>query len=279
MRGYFPTYAAYPAKISLVNFTAPFMLPAMDMFRSGLNRLVLPLLAAFLLAPVLASAQMPGASANMMNSAMLKLFGTHTAFSCKAEFHVIDATPKGANIVPFGFSVDEGKMRLDIDFAEIKGFDIPPAMLPTLKQLGMDQSVIIQRPDKKIVISIYPRAHAYCEKPMSKDEIAASDKTYTMSKEKLGKDDFEGHACEKDKVTLTDDKGVKHYAIVSYATDLKDFPVQIQMTEQDQTLVMKFRDVKLSRPDHARFEAPAGLTKYKSEDALMEAATKGTLPK
>jgi hypothetical protein len=255
------------------------MLPAMDMFRSAFARLGCVLATIFLLAPFVASAQMPGASANMMNSAMLKLFGTHTAFSCKAEIHVVDAIPKGANIFPFGFSVEDGKMRLDIDFNEIKSVDMPPAMVPTLKQLHMDQAVIIQRPDKKITISIYPGAHAYCEKPMSKDEIAASEKTYTVSKEKVGKDDFEGHACEKDKVTLTDDKGVKHYAIVSYATDLKDFPVQIQMTEQDQTVVMKFRDVKLSRPDHSRFEAPAGLTKYKSEDALMEAATKGTLPK
>ena len=255
------------------------MFPAMDMFKSGLNRLVLPLLAAFLLAPVLASAQMPGASANMMNSAMLKMFGAHTAFSCKAEIHVVDASPKGANIVPFGFAVEDGKMRMDIDFAEIKGFDIPPAMVPQLKEIGMDQSVIIQRPDEKIVISIYPRAKAYCEKAMSKDEVAASEKTYTVGKEKVGKEDFEGHACEKDKVTLTDEKGVKHYAIVWYATDLKEFPVQIQMTEQEQTLVMKFRDVKLSRPGQSRFEAPSGLTKYKSEDALMEAATKGTLPK
>jgi hypothetical protein len=271
--------AACPAKISLVNFSAPFMFPAMDMFKSGLNRFVLPLLAALLLAPVLAFAQMPGAGANMMDSAMLKLFGTHTAFSCKAEFHVVDASPKGANIVPLGLSIEDGKMRMDVDFAEVKSPDMPPAMVPTLKQLGMDQSVIIQRPDKKMFISIYPRAKAYCEKPMSKDEMAASERTYTVNKDKLGKEDFEGHACEKDKVTLTDDKGVKHYAIVWYATDLKDFPVQIQMTEQDQTLVMKFRDVKLSRPDHSRFEAPAGLTKYKSEDALMEAATKGTLPK
>jgi hypothetical protein len=255
------------------------MLPAMDMYKSGFARLSCGIVAAWLLAPVLASAQMPGANGSTMNTAMLKMFGTHTAFSCKAEFHVVDSTPKGANIFPFGFSVDDGKMRMDIDLAEMKSPDIPPAMVPQLKQLGMDQSVIIQRPDKKIVISIYPRAKAYCEKAMSKDEIAASEKTYTIGKEKAGKEDFEGHACEKDKVTLTDGKGVKHYAIVWYATDLKDFPVQIQMTEQDQTVVMKFRDVKLSRPDHSRFEAPSGLTKYKSEDALMEAATKGTLPK
>jgi hypothetical protein len=114
---------------------------------------------------------------------------------------------------------------------------------------------------------------------MSKDEIAASEKTYTITKEKLGRETFEGHPCEKNKVTLTDDKGVKHLATVWNATDLKDFPVQIRITEQDSTLLMKFRDVKLAKPDPSRFNAPSGLAKYKSDEALMEAATKGSLPK
>src|SRR5262245_22141639 len=143
------------------------MLPAMDMSKSAFARVSCAFVTALLLVPTVASAQMLGASANMMNSAMLKIFGTHTAFSCKAEIHVVDATPKGANIFPFGFAVEDGKMRMDIDFNEIKSVDMPPAMVPQLKQLGMDQAVIIQRPDKKLIISIYPRAKAYCEKPMS----------------------------------------------------------------------------------------------------------------
>jgi hypothetical protein len=245
-----------------------------------LRKAVLAVFAALIFAPAVASAQMAGAGpgASMMNSALLKLFGNNTSFSCKAEIHVLDAIQKESDVVPLALTVADGKMRMDIDFTQVKGADIPPAMMPTLKQLGMDQSVIIMRPDKKLVISIYPRARAYSEKPMSKDEIAAADKTYTIAREKLGKETFEGHACDKSKVTLTDDKGVKHLATVWNASDLKDFPVQIQMTEQDSTLVMKFRDVKLGKVEPARFEAPAGLTKYKSDEALMEAATKGNLP-
>jgi hypothetical protein len=118
---------------------------------------------------------------------------------------------------------------------------------------------------------------------MPKEELAAYDKIYNVEKTKLGKETFEGHACEKNKITLTDEKGVKHLATVWNATDLKDFPVQIRMTEhesavqQDSTLIMKFRDVKLVKPDASRFESPAGVTKYKSTEALMEAAAKGAL--
>ena len=51
------------------------------------------------------------------------------------------------------------------------------------------------------------------------------------------------------------------------------------MTEQDSTLLMKFRDIKLARPDPSRFAAPTGLTKYKTDEALMDAVTKGAIPK
>lgn len=222
-------------------------------------------------------AQMPGSGTSMMNSGMLKLFGPHTAFACKTEIHVLDASQKETVVVPFGFTVWDAKMRMDIDMTQVKGSDIPPAMPTTLKELGMDQAVIIQRPDKKLVLNIYPRAKSYAETPMSKDEIAASEKTYTLEKAKIGKETVENHSCEKNNVTLTDEKGEKHVATVWNATDLKDFPVQIQMTEQGTTLLMKFRDVKLGKADASKFEAPGGLTKYKTAEALMDAATKGTL--
>jgi hypothetical protein len=263
------------AKISLVKFPMPFMFAAgMKLITFPLRSVLGAVLAALILIPTVAPAQVPGAGGNMMNSALLKLFGNHTAFSCKAEIHALDAIQKEIDVVPFAFAVADGKMRLDIDFAQLKNPDIPPAMIPTLKQIGMDQSTFIQRPDLKIVLSIYPHAKAYSEKPMSKEEIAAYEKTYTIAKDKLGRETVDGHACDKYKVTLTDDKGAKQVATVWNATDLKDFPVQIQMTAENTTLIMKFRDVKLSRPEPSRFEAPGGLTKYKSDDAIMEAATK-----
>lgn len=252
---------------------------SMTKFTFTLRHLAGPLLAALIFAPPGAPAQVPAGSTDMMNSVLLKLFGNHTAFSCKAEIHTLDAIQKEVDVVPFAFTVADGKMRLDIDFTQLKNPDIPPAMIPTLKQLGMDQSVFIQRPDLKVVFSVYPHAHAYSEKPMSKDEIAAFEKNYATTKDKLGRETVEGHACDKSKVTLTDEKGGKLVATVWNATDLKDFPIQIQITQENATLIMKFRDVKFSRPDPSRFEAPAGFTKYKSDEALMQAVSKANPPK
>jgi|HubBroStandDraft_6_1064221.scaffolds.fasta_scaffold239869_2 hypothetical protein len=236
-------------------------------------------LCASFLAPAIAFGQVPGAGANMINSAFLKLFSPHTNFICRAEIHVLDALQRETDIVPLDLTIADGKMRLDINFADVKGNDLPPAMMPQLKQLGMDESVIIQRPSQKIIFSIYPHAKAYTEKLMSKDEIAAAEKTYTVEKTKVGHETVEGHPCDKFTVILTDEKKVKHTATVWYAADLKDFPVEIRMADENSSLIMKFRDVKLGKASPVRFEAPSGFTKYKTDEALMDAATKGALSK
>ena len=81
-----------------------------------------------------------------------------------------------------------------------------------------------------------------------------------------------GHASEKTKVTVTGEKGEKHDAVVWYATDLKEFPVQMQMTQDKSTVTMLYRDVQLAKPDAALFEAPNGYTRHTSIEQLMQSA-------
>ena len=42
------------------------------------------------------------------------------------------------------------------------------------------------------------------------------------------------------------------------ATDLKDFPIQIEMKESGNSTIMHFMNVKLVTPDPQLFEIPAG---------------------
>ena len=77
----------------------------------------------------------------------------------------------------------------------------------------------------------------------------------------------------KNNVTLTGEKGEKQGFLVWNATDLKDFPVQIQIPAPDNTVMMTFKEVKLVKPEARTFEAPAGLTKYDSAERLVRALT------
>jgi Domain of unknown function (DUF4412) len=222
-------------------------------------------------------AQMPGLSggAGGMNNAMVALFGSNTAFSARAEIRVMNRNQRQTEDMPFTYAFSNGKMRMDIDLAQFKSTDGPVQFLSTMKQFGMDQTTVIARPDRKLTWSIYPHAKSYVEIPMTKEEVAAQAAHYQFDKSPQGRETVDGHDCQKIKVTLTDPRGDRTEATVWMASDLRSFPIQIQMAvDTDNTMVLSFRDVKLAAPDEAVFEAPGALTKYESGEALLSARSK-----
>jgi hypothetical protein len=107
---------------------------------------------------------------------------------------------------------------------------------------------------------------------MSAEDVADLEKTYKVEKTLLGKETLDGHPCEKNKVGVVDGKGGKQEATVWNATDLKDFPIQMQMNQPEATVIMTYREIQFARPDQKQFEAPSGFTKYDSMEKLMEGA-------
>ncbi len=154
-------------------------------------------------------AQMPGGSSSELNATLPKLFGNNTAFTAKAEMRVLDKSQKETTSLPMGFFMLDGKIRMEMDMSRLKSSELPPTALASLKQMKLDQIVTISRPDKKSTLAIYPLLQAYVDKPMGKDEAAAVEKIYKLDKAKLGRETIDGHACDKNKVVLTDDQGKK----------------------------------------------------------------------
>jgi len=192
-----------------------------------------------------------------LNGAMLKLFGNTTAFTSKSQVRMLDKADKETMSLPLDFALLEGKIRLDLDLAQIKSKDLTPEVIAPFKQMNMTKMATVVRTDKKQTLVIYPGLQAYAEMPMSSEEKADWESSYKVEKTLLGKETFDGHPCEKNRVVLIDGKGARQEALVWNATDLKDFPVQIQLKQPDATVVMQFRDLRLARPDAKQFEAPS----------------------
>jgi len=194
-----------------------------------------------------------------MNAALRQLFG-NTAFTGSAEFRVLDSSLRDTMILPMTYSMLDGRTRLDVEVSHTKSVQMPAAAALFMKQLGTLNVII--RPDKKATILVYPVLRAYTESPMDKEDEAYLLKNYKLAKTPLGRETMAGHACEKTKVILTDDSGKTQEMLVWYATDLKDFPIQIQMSDPNQTFLITFSKVKLGRPDAKLFEAPANMSRY-----------------
>jgi hypothetical protein len=229
---------------------------------------------AVLLASVLvnlsALAQMggPGGPAGM-SAAISKLFGDIKAFTAKAQVQVLDNSQKEIVSMPMEFALLDKNIRVDMDMTKMKNAQMPPGVADQLKQMGMSHVVSVINPTRKSALIIYPDQKASMTLPMSK-EYAEASKTPKMEKTALGKETLDGHPCVKNKVVITDELGEPVEAFTWNATDLKDFPIQIQTKEKEATSIVKFSQVQFVAPEASLFESPAGYTQYKDQQELMQ---------
>ena len=225
----------------------------------SLKALLPAALMAVLLAGQAAVAQVPAAgAATGVNAAFVKLFGSVSAFTAKVETRVLDRSENQVVRMPMDFAALDGKVRLAIDLGQVQSKDFTASTLASLKQAGMDRVVSIFRPDKKVTYMIYPGVQSYQALAQSKGEAEAAEKGLKVEKTALGKETLDGHPCVKHKVVVRSGKQTVLEAVTWNATDLKDFPLQVEMKPKDGTVRMHFTDVQFVRPDAQQFEIPTG---------------------
>jgi hypothetical protein len=237
-----------------------------------MKKLFFPAIVAVLTALPTANAQVgaPNASPGI-NAALPRLFGDVTAFSAKADVQVLDKEQKEKVATPMGFSLLDKKVRVEMDMTQMKSKDMPAGAAASMKQLGMDRVVSIILPEQKVTYIIFPGLQSYVNMPLPKEDTATFEKNPKPEKTEVGKETIDGHPCVKRQVVVTDDQGVKHEATVWEATDLKDFPVRILTTEKDDTIIMRFKDIKLAKPDAKQFDKPEGFKEYPDAQSMMQA--------
>jgi hypothetical protein len=200
-----------------------------------------------------------------MGGAMTKLFGENTAFSATM---VMESSEMRNGAMTGKMSCDNGKSRFEINLGENNTMPAPDAA--RMKSMGMDQIVIISRPDKMMHYMVYPGLQAYAETAVPASDATKPATDFKVETTELGKETVDGHPCVKNKVVVTDDQGKKFESTVWNATDLKKFPVKIETTQEGHKMTLAFKDVKLAKPDAAQFEPPADMKKYDSMMSLMQ---------
>jgi hypothetical protein len=209
-----------------------------------------------------------GAPNTGINASLLRMFGDTKYFSAKGELRVADDTGKEISSMPVGWALLDGKLRAELDLSQMKGPSMPPQAMAMLKQTGMDKMDLIISGQNNTTLMIYPGAQAYA--PISEKDTGAGESKVEVTD--LGKETVDGHPCVKKKVTTTDAKGKPQEAFLWAATDLKDFPIKMEMKQKKNTVQIHFEKPSLEKPDAKLFEAPAGYTKYDNIQALMQAS-------
>ena len=193
------------------------------------------------------------------------LFGDNSSFTATME---VQSGSGSSPDVSGKISVSDGKSRLDMDMTKTASGS-SAASAATLKAYGMDTIANISRPDKNVSYMLYPSLNAYVVSttPQATPATAGKSKVETT---KLGTETIDGHACTKNKVVVTDDKGATHEYTVWNADDLKNFPLKFQQTEGGAESTITFKDVKLDKVDASVFDPPSGAKKYDNMGTLMQ---------
>jgi hypothetical protein len=192
-----------------------------------------------------------------INTAFVKLFGAAGAFTAKVDTVVLDPYQQEKVRLLMDFAASEGKVRIEINLAQMKSRDLPPSKVTELKESGMERIVSLFRPDKKVTYIVYPGTQSYLSMPLAKEDIDAFEKGLNVDKTALGKETLDGHDCMKNKVVVKDSQGPVLQAVTWNAADFKDFPLQIELKEKGNTVRMHFTQLRFTKPDPQQFDVPA----------------------
>lgn len=200
-----------------------------------------------------------------------KLFGDNQSFTAAIEIQTTDPRSGAPITMPGKLSLDNGKSRFEMNMSEMKGGNLPPGAAAQMKAMGLDRIVSISLPGKKASYLIYPGMQSYVENPLADTTDDTGTNNSNMAATAIGKETIDGHDCVKNHVVLTDKNGVKSEYTAWDATDLNNFPVQIESSERGSTVTMIYTDVSLQKPDASVFVVPDGFTKYSSPQEMMQA--------
>lgn len=204
------------------------------------------------------------------NPALLQVFGNNKAFVGRTDLRMSDKNNKEIIRMPMLMSFLEGKVRVEVSLNDISSTSLASEATQLFKQAGMDRVVSILRPDRKVSVIAFPTSKIFAEEPMSAADAAGYSAHYELKSSELGRESVEGHPCVKNKITVQNSAGVTVQGVVWNATDLKNFPIKIQLPEGDSLVEMTFKEVKLQKPEISTFEAPVGYRRYDSMEKLVQ---------
>jgi hypothetical protein len=183
--------------------------------------------------------------------------------------------------ISIGLTVDGGNVRTFIDFANGYGDLFQRGDVTALRQYGIDKMITIERPSLGKQWDIYPARRAYIEEyfqPGINDDKQPA-KTFQ------GEETIDGHPCRKYRLDFPklnadaldylfkDLSGLTMSGTEWDATDLENFPVQIELgldTKTDHVKIrLHYRDIKLGKCDPALFELPTNYMRFESMDEMF----------
>ena len=218
---------------------------------------------------------LPGAGditkrAPFLAAAFSEFFSDSRNFTARAELSLPGRNP--GDSIPIGLAMSEGRMRWQLNTAQVRSAHLPPERVALLKQMKMDSVILYLQPDTHL-IAAFPRMKAWVETPMPKAtniQENAQAKIGGMKKTPVAKEIVDGHPCIKYRLTVPEDSDPNQVAVTWEATDLNDLPIKIMVKTDGQVYGIQLRNIRPGKTDERLFQPPPGYTKRASFSSLLQ---------
>lgn len=206
-----------------------------------------------------------GSAAPSSDTSLDELFSGNPVFSAT---QIADITgPNGHINVKTQMYFDHGNSRSEMNMADVQG-SLPPNALAQMKAIGLDKVVTINPASKTSQLTIYPNIRSYFSTAVP---AAAKGASNSITITKIGSESVGGHSCIKNSVVVTSG-GESHQFTTWNATDLRNFPIEIAISDQGTSVTMTFQNVSFAAIPAYEFQPPSAYSHYDNIQALMQAA-------
>ena len=152
-----------------------------------MKKLLAGLCASLLLATTVVQAQQAGgipainSQAPFLAAALSEFFSDTRAFTAGVEL-ALPANEGGESMkLPFGVAMADGKMRWELNLANVKSAELSPDALTGLKGIGLDRMAFIYLPGKPLTL-VLPAMKTYVEM-----EVPKAEGVQQQAQEKIGR--------------------------------------------------------------------------------------------
>ncbi|MBL9128310.1 MAG: hypothetical protein JNL97_11710 [Verrucomicrobiales bacterium] len=222
--------------------------------------------------PGSAFGQAPGVPGGELgyNAAMAKLFADIPFFSADVETTLTNLTEKTRLSVPMRMHKRQDQLRIELDFAKLKGTGLALQGLTAMQNIGMARMVSLVDPKGKSMTVLFPDLKAYTKVSVAEADLPADG--FKVTKKPSGKDTVDGQPCVRQLVTLTSKDGTKVEATTWEAAALGNFPVRMLFRQKEGSMAMAFKGVVLRAPADDQFAVPSDHKPFDSMSSLMQEA-------
>lgn len=213
---------------------------------------------------------MPGGDPGF-NSLVTKLFRQIPVFTAAVETIMTNKSDRSRVTMPMKMAKRDNVLRIEVDLVKVRGAGMSLPAMTALQNVGMSRMVSLMHRGSNSMVLMFPELKYHTRVGLPDSELM--DERVEVVKKAAGRDLVNGYTCTKQDVTVNIPGGASTRLTSWEAADLKGFPVRMFFEDENASVVMNYRDVKLTPAAPSQFEIPPDWQYFDTLPKLMQEAT------